>query len=276
MSGVVLIPFLIQAVGSPAANASKADQAFAQAVAARETGRVAPWLHDDFSWIDTAGTRRDRAGLLSDLHRAGGLGVEARVQVLAYDDAAVAFGDMRVASDSERFARIWVRTPSGGWRLLAYQVTRVASPSPVFRERGPTSVHSGRNATNFIVASSASTAREREIVDAFRAVQRAEHSADAAAYAALTADEFHVVGVLGQVGTKAGRFEAIRTQTASTPFPVVTDVRVRVFGDAAVMTATQEPVRGRPLRFTRLWIRRDGRWQQVVNQQTAVAQLRDR
>ena len=55
------------------------------------------------------------------------------------------------------------------------------------------------------------------------------------------------------------------------------DVRVRVYGDAAVATGrirSEGTFRGQPrggrTRFTRVFVRRGGRWQLVANQLTPI------
>jgi hypothetical protein len=88
--------------------------------------------------------------------------------------------------------------------------------------------------------------------------------------AALTVDEFQVVNVRGHIDLKADRVNTIRQQTQATAFPVIRDLRVRVFGNTAVMTAIQEPASARRFRFTRLWVNTQSGWKQVINHQTAI------
>jgi ketosteroid isomerase-like protein len=57
----------------------------------------------------------------------------------------------------------------------------------------------------------------------------------------------------------------------------ITDMKVRVYGNTAIVTARAE-VKGNdlgedfsgPYRFTRVWVRRNGRWQAVSYQATVT------
>ena len=53
----------------------------------------------------------------------------------------------------------------------------------------------------------------------------------------------------------------------------VESMRLWVYGDGAAMTTMQVmPDNSRPpYRATRVWVRRDGRWQMVISQQTDIA-----
>jgi hypothetical protein len=52
--------------------------------------------------------------------------------------------------------------------------------------------------------------------------------------------------------------------------PAVASIAVWVFGNAAVMSADQESRFGEALHATRVWAKRDGRWQLSFSQQTLV------
>ena len=101
---------------------------------------------------------------------------------------------------------------------------------------------------------------------------QAQIHADAAALERIYADDFIGVGPSGTVRTKPQvisdftsgdlRFQSITTE----------DVRVRVYGDAAVETGRSTMVgqdKGNAVphdtRFTRVWIKQQGRWRLVAN-----------
>ena len=101
---------------------------------------------------------------------------------------------------------------------------------------------------------------------------QAQIQADAAALERIYADDFIGVGPSGTVRTKPQvisdftsgdlRFQSITTE----------DVRVRVYGDAAVETGRSTMVgqdKGNTVphdtRFTRVWIKQQGRWRLVAN-----------
>jgi hypothetical protein len=45
------------------------------------------------------------------------------------------------------------------------------------------------------------------------------------------------------------------------------------FGDAVLMTSDHVPDRGKPLRVTRVWVRRNGSWVEALSYQTSVQQI---
>jgi ketosteroid isomerase-like protein len=101
---------------------------------------------------------------------------------------------------------------------------------------------------------------------------QAQIHADAAALERIYADDFIGVGPSGTVRTKPQvisdftsgdlRFQSITTD----------DVRVRVYGNAAVETGRSTmngQDKGKPVphdnRFTRVWVKQQGRWRLVAN-----------
>jgi hypothetical protein len=42
------------------------------------------------------------------------------------------------------------------------------------------------------------------------------------------------------------------------------------FGGAVLMTSEHKPDRGKPLRVTRIWVKRDGNWVETLSYQTSI------
>jgi ketosteroid isomerase-like protein len=100
---------------------------------------------------------------------------------------------------------------------------------------------------------------------------------DAPAFAALVTDEFLLIGQRynGKPATKAERIATLEKQKATgargTTPARMRSMDVRLFGDTALMTTEQAAADSGALsRGTRVWVRRDGRWQLVISQQTPV------
>lgn len=102
-------------------------------------------------------------------------------------------------------------------------------------------------------------------------------ASDRAAIERLIADDWVTTDLAGRVRTKAQVLEEMFA-TGKTPVAsmAIDDVRVRVFGDLAVVTgrtvasgADGAAVR---LRFTDVLARRDGRWQFVASQGTQITE----
>jgi ketosteroid isomerase-like protein len=98
---------------------------------------------------------------------------------------------------------------------------------------------------------------------------------DAVAAARLLADDYVFLQADGNVSNKAQNIAVLRDPSFACQSLVTEDVKVRVYGDAAVITgrvvmrATYggQDVGGEFL-YTDVWVKRDGRWQTVVSQAT--------
>ena len=90
-------------------------------------------------------------------------------------------------------------------------------------------------------------------------------------------DDYVAITPLGQVTTKQDAIASRKSGQLRYEAMNVTDMVVRVFGDTAVVTARAD-VKGRqmgedfsgPYRYTRVWVRRNGRWQTVSYQATVT------
>lgn len=250
------------------AELTDAEQAFEHAAHNRLTETLARLVHQDFFWVDVDGAQQNSARFLRRIRESADIDVDSDVQTRSYGTSAIVFGQTSDGPYAVRFTRIWVRT-SAGWRLFAYQKTSI-TPSASSSQPLEQPASRSRNETNFIVNTTARSRAERQVVDALRALNRAEHAPDWSAWAALTVDEFQVINVRGHLDLKADRVNTIR-QAQLTAFPLLRDVRVRIFGNTAIMTAIQEPALAPPFRFTRLWVNTERGWKQVINQQTQIA-----
>jgi ketosteroid isomerase-like protein len=109
--------------------------------------------------------------------------------------------------------------------------------------------------------------------------QRAEAllKADVQTLSNLVADDFVEISRLGQLRTKADNVRHIASGDLKLSAVRYEDLRVRVYGDVAVLigiadnagTARGIPFSGK-VRYTRVFVRRDGRWQAVLMQQTSM------
>jgi ketosteroid isomerase-like protein len=102
-------------------------------------------------------------------------------------------------------------------------------------------------------------------------------SKDIDAVSAMTADDYLQIDTDGRVLNKAVTLERIKSSYARLVANPVDDLAVRVYGDTAILTARARPqgvLDGKEftdaLRYTRIYVKRDGRWQVVLFQQTRV------
>jgi len=106
---------------------------------------------------------------------------------------------------------------------------------------------------------------------------RALLQADTTALSRLVADEFIEVSRLGTLRTKADNLGDIATGTLKLTSVKYDSMTVRVYGDVAVLRAIADNtgmMRGFPFAgkiwYTRVFVRRAGRWQAVAMQQTSI------
>jgi len=100
----------------------------------------------------------------------------------------------------------------------------------------------------------------------------------AAAFDKLFADEYTRIPPSGAALTKADIVNGFRTGKISYQKFDLSDVKVRIYGNTAVVTGIVKSVAeqagikstGNPARFTRVFVKRDGIWKQVLNQSTRI------
>jgi ketosteroid isomerase-like protein len=126
-----------------------------------------------------------------------------------------------------------------------------------------------------------STASGSTPEDSVRAVElsraQALQRADTAALSRMVADEFVEISRLGQLRTKADNVRDIASGDLRLLSVKYDSVAVRIYGDVAVLRGIADNAgtfRGFPftgkIRYLRVFIRRDGRWQAVAMQQTPL------
>lgn len=257
-----------------------ADQALIEAIAANDLLAAAPLLNSEFTWIDRDGRSRtksdvvNRIGLLS-------AGPDVNIRLQNYGRLALLTGTHRLSPDNATafFARVWVHQASG-WRLLLYQETAAADFSGpaalsakdarygVTRAQWPAACENPCRSLPYKALSSDA----QEIVAAFIAGERAAYDGDTASERRILGDDvLFITPDRPQPMDKAQRIAAIDNFTHASqvdPPPAVASMALWVFGNAAVMSADEESASGDKLRATRIWTRRDGRWQLTFSQQT--------
>ena len=117
---------------------------------------------------------------------------------------------------------------------------------------------------------------EQELIGLHRQLIESVMKQNTLAAARLVADDAVVTTPMGQVVNKAQRIEGIKQNKIDSYVP--DDYKVRVYGDAAVMTyhfTFKGTALGRDMsgdyRETVVWVKRNGQWQVVAAQGTPVA-----
>ena len=131
---------------------------------------------------------------------------------------------------------------------------------------------------SFVMA--ARLASQATAEDSVRAAEQARGqallTADTVALSRLVADEFVEVSRLGQIRTRADNIKDIASGDLKLTSVKYDSLLVRIYGEVAVLRGIADNTgtfRGFPfsgkIRYTRVFVRRDGRWQAVAMQQTS-------
>jgi len=145
---------------------------------------------------------------------------------------------------------------AGGWWLVTATVLALATPT---------------------FAQTATSQAEKEIRAAERLWNEARVKADIAALDRLLADGWTGTHGGGTMDTKAQYLADLKSGDRKFSADVSEDqVAIRFYGDTAVVAGLSDSkvtfrgqVQGGPLRFTRVYVKRDGRWQMIVSHATS-------
>jgi ketosteroid isomerase-like protein len=119
------------------------------------------------------------------------------------------------------------------------------------------------------------------VADTIRALEQSRGQAlmhgDTVAIARMTADEFVEISRLGLLRTKADNMRDVSSGALKLTSVKYDSVSVRVYGDVAIYRAIADNTgsfRGFPFAgkiwITRVFVKRDGRWQAVAMQHTPI------
>lgn len=117
----------------------------------------------------------------------------------------------------------------------------------------------------------------QEVIELERQAKEATLKRDADFSERTLSDDYMGITPLGQVINKADTITARRSGQLRYESIEITDMVVRVHGNIAIVTARAD-VRGHdlgeefngPYRYTRVWMRRNGKWQTVSYQATVT------
>ena len=120
-----------------------------------------------------------------------------------------------------------------------------------------------------------------QVEDSVRAVEMSRRdallAADTVALSKMIAPDFVEISRLGTVRTRADNIRDIASGALHLTAIKYDSLTVRIYGDVAVLTGIADntgTMRGFPfagkIRYTRIFLRKDGRWQAVLMQQTPM------
>jgi hypothetical protein len=123
-------------------------------------------------------------------------------------------------------------------------------------------------------AQPADSATTRELTEIEARLATTYKAGDCDGWAALLAPEWSVIHIAGNVITRAEAIQTCKTPGAPIDSLASDNLVVRAFGDAAVVTGRTTASAGGQtvvLRFTDVFVRREGKWLAVASQATRIA-----
>jgi hypothetical protein len=124
--------------------------------------------------------------------------------------------------------------------------------------------------------SQSADAADQAVLKEYRALDQAQFKKDRATMERLMADDYAYTHSNGAVNDKAADIKETMSDDIKWTDRKSDDVKVRTYGNVAVVTG-QETLTGSaknyvpgPRRFTEIWVKRSGHWQNVGGQTTLV------
>jgi len=237
-----------------------------RAAATQDARGAAALLDQDFTWTSSDGTTLDAARVRQALPRPA-IADEAGAQTLSYGYGTV--GVVEVNAGKLHTLRVWVKRPAG-WRLLVYQEVKSLDAPPAPAAAPPASAKCENPCG--AVPYTPKTAAEREVMKAYTSLEEAAMGGKAREWNEVAADEIALVSANSdRTFDKATRSAAIAKASLGSVRPTkLLSAKLAEFGDAVVMTSQHQADSGQHLQITRVWVKRDGRWQETLSYQTAV------
>src|SRR6266849_549241 len=225
---------------------------------------LAPLLDSSATLISSKGVRLTREQVLDDLPAVANSDVETEARV--YGESAI----VRANHERMNVLRVWVRRGTA-WRLIHYQeVLQVLKSEPSPADPGTVDCENPCKTIPF----HPETQYEREAIASWQGVMKAMAENDADAYAPLIADEFTATDTHhDHPHAKPERIAQIRKQklagTRSVP-PALLSAQMFDFGGTVMMIAREQRQNAKAFWNTRMWVRRDGRWQMLFSFNTRI------
>lgn len=242
-----------------------AEHTLLQAWSRGDKSKLDGFLDHDFAWIDASGNNLSRTQVLENPPAVANADVEAQTRI--YGRAAI----VRANRGKMQVLRVWIKREPG-WRILLYQeVKQVEKSEPVVA--GEASARECENPCKSIPFQP-ETQSEREAIASWQGVMRAMAASDAEGYAPLIADEFTATDTHHDAPySKAERLAQIdkqkRAGVRSMP-PALLSARMFDLGETVMMLAREQRPHAKAYFNTRMWVRRDGRWQMLFSFNTRI------
>jgi len=245
----------------------QADQDFVRAFQQKDAAAAATLLSPDFSWIDPRGKRPARA-LLEALPTVANADVSPSARI--YGNSAV----VRADQGKMHVLRIWTKT-ANGWRILLYQEVKQVENAGRPRQITPSDPSKECiNPCKEIPYKPATNAEKEALAAWLGGVMTGFARSDVDLYSPSVADEFTATDTFNvQSFTKADRLAQMQKMKATgrtvQPQEVVS-AEMFDLGETVVAIPRERGEGGENFYNTRVFAKRDGRWQMVISFNTRL------
>jgi hypothetical protein len=250
----------------------RADHALVHALEGADKAEVEKLLDADFTWISTDGRNQSREDILQALPKLSA-GDDAKVLERIYGQVGL------VAVDSGRthVLRLWVKR-NAGWRALHFnEILQPASQATAGNVAVPSEAGVVTPCINPCksVPYKATSASAQAAMTALQELDTASANRDMELWASRVLEECLIVDSAGtRPITKAERMaktiEQKKSGADTNEAPPLLWAQLYDFGDTVVMLALHQPYKAKPYYATRLWVKRDGRFQLAASYHTTI------
>jgi Domain of unknown function (DUF4440) len=250
-----------------------ADQALGAAMRTGDRASARRLLTLQFTYVDADGKIHSRREFLGDLKT-----VAARpatdIKIRNFGSLAMMTGKHTSAQGADVFfLDIWVKQ-KGAWRALLMQDVPIRAGEEAAAALRPIQIadvgaHGCDNPCNTIPYRVRSAA-EQDVARTYQTITKAIAAGDAGAWAKHVADEFVAYASSRAPLARSSRIAAIEDHNDASAIRVgeVKTMRLSVYGDGAVMVATEANGPQPTYRAARVFVKRDGRWLMAATAQT--------
>jgi hypothetical protein len=248
-----------------------ADQALGTAMRTGDRARARRLLTLQFTYVDADGKIHPRREFLGDLKT-----IAARpatdIKIRNFGSLAMMTGKHISAQGGDVFfLDVWVKQ-KGAWRALLMQDVPIrageeAALRPIqIADLDARACDNPCNSIPYRVRSAA----EQDVTKTYQTITKAIAARDAGAWAKHVADEFVSYASSRAPLARASRIAAIedRNDDGAARVGEVKTMRLSVYGDGAVMVATESNGPQPAYRAARVFVKRDGRWLMAATAQT--------
>ncbi len=248
-----------------------ADQALGAAIRTGDRASARRLLTLQFTYVDADGTIHPRREFLGDLKNVAARPATG-VKIRNFGSLAMMTGRyISVQGSDVFFLDVWVKQ-KGAWRALLMQDVPIrtgerAALRPIqIADLEARACDNPCNSIPYRVRSAA----EQDVAGTYQIITKAIAARDAGAWAKYVADEFVSYASSHAPLARASRIAAIedRNDQGAARVGEVKTMRLSVYGDGAVMVATETNGLQPPYRAARVFVKRDGRWLMAATAQT--------